>query len=280
MPLERLLPILGWRIRSDAQHPMSLEKDPPNQSSENGGGPIGVVIVEDSYLIRESLVHLLSSDGRVEVVGVCGDSNKLGTLIERARPRVIVTEIRVPPRHGPEGIRIARRLHETHPELGVLILSQYGDPAYAESLLETGSSHRGYLLKERIRHREELIEAIEAVARGESVFDPKIVELLIRARGRAEQSPLRSLTPRELELLKLLAEGKSNAAIAASMVLTKRAVEKHVNSIFVKLGLPATDSDHVSRRVKAALIFLAEQEESPEDLGSLALGTGGPVHAL
>ncbi len=254
---------------------MSFEKDPPHQSSENGGAPIGVVIVEDSYLIRESLVHLLSGDGRVEVVGVCGDSNKLGALIERTRPRVIVTEIRVPPRRGPEGIRIARRLRETHPELGVLILSQYGDPAYAESLLETGASHRGYLLKERIRHREELLEAIEAVARGESVFDPKLVELLIRARGRAEQSPLRGLTPRELELLKLLAEGKSNAAIAASMVLTKRAVEKHVNSIFVKLGLPATDSDHVSRRVKAALIFLAEQEESPEDLGSLSLETGG-----
>ena len=259
---------------------MSLEKHPPHQSSEDGGAPIGVVIVEDSYLIRESLVHLLSSDGRVEVVGACGDSKSLGALIERGRPRVIVTEVRVPPRRGPEGIRIAQRLRGTHPDLGVLILSQYGDPAYAELLLETGSSHRGYLLKERIRHREELIEAIQAVARGESVFDPKIVELLIRARGRAEQSPLRELTPRELELLKLLAEGKSNAAIAASMVLTKRAVEKHVNSIFVKLSLPATESEHVSRRVKAALIFLGEREESPEDLGLVALETGGPARAL
>ena len=255
---------------------MSLETSPPHQSSEHDEGPIRVVIVEDSYLVRESLVHLLSVDNRVEVVGVCGDSHTLGSLIERELPRVVMTEIRVPPRSGPEGIRIARRLRETHPDIGVLILSQYGDPAYAEQLLETGSSHRGYLLKERIRHRGELVGAIESVARGESVFDPKLVEMLIKARGRAEQSPLRDLTPRELELLKLLAEGKSNASIASSMVLTKRAVEKHVNSIFVKLRLPAAESDHVSRRVKAALIFLAEQGETAPTLSSPPLEIGGP----
>lgn len=222
--------------------------------------PVSVVIAEDSYLIRESLTRLLAEDERVTVVAACADRHTLDSLIERERPQVVMTEIRMPPGEGPEGIRFAARLRETHPEVGVLVLSQYGDPAYAEQLLEPGSDRRGYLLKERIRHRGELIDAIEAVARGESVFDSKIVEVLMRARRRAAASPLTELTPRELELLRLLAEGKSNAAIAESMVLTKRAVEKHVNSIFLKLGLPPAESRHVSRRVKAALIFLAEQE--------------------
>ncbi len=221
---------------------------------------VRVAIAEDSYLIRESLLHLLGDDDRVEVVAVCGDSSTLAAALESAGPEVIVMEIRLPPADGPEGIRIAQRLRQTHPDLGVLILSQYADPEYAEQLLASGSSHRGYLLKERIRHRGELIAAIEAVARGESVFDPKIVDVLVQARSRGERSPLTDLTPRELELLRMIAEGKSNGAIAESLFLTKRAVEKHVNSIFVKLGLPPSESEHVSRRVKAALIFLAEQD--------------------
>ena len=221
---------------------------------------VRVAIAEDSYLIRESLLHLLSDDDRVEIVAVCGDANTLTAALEDAGPEVIVMEIRLPPADGPEGIRIAQRLRQTHPDLGVLILSQYADPEYAEQLLASGSSHRGYLLKERIRHRGELIAAIQAVARGESVFDPKIVDVLVQARSRGERSPLTDLTPRELELLRMIAEGKSNGAIADSLFLTKRAVEKHVNSIFVKLGLSPSESEHVSRRVKAALIFLAEQD--------------------
>ncbi len=221
---------------------------------------VRVAIAEDSYLIRESLLRLLGDDDRVEIVAVCGDSGTLAAAVQEFAPDVIVTEIRLPPAEGPEGIRIAQRLRKTHPNVGVLILSQYADPAYAEQLLESGSSHRGYMLKERIRHRGELIEAIRAVARGESVFDPKIVDVLVQARSRGERSPLTDLTPRELELLRMIAEGKSNGAIAESLFLTKRAVEKHVNSIFVKLGLPASESEHVSRRVKAALIFLAEQD--------------------
>lgn len=222
--------------------------------------PVSVVIAEDSYLIRESLTRLLAEDERIAVVAACADRHTLAALMERERPQVVITEIRLPPGEGPEGIRFAQHMRERRPEIGVLILSQYGDPAYAEQLLESGSERRGYLLKERIRHRGELIDAIEAVARGESVFDSKIVEVLMQARSRTAASPLSELTPRELELLRLLAEGKSNAAIADSMVLTKRAVEKHVNSIFLKLGLPPSESEHVSRRVKAALIFLADQE--------------------
>ena len=223
-------------------------------------GPVTVAIAEDSYLIRESLLHMLGHDDRVEIVAVCADWPTLESAIEEEQPRVILTEIRMPYCEGPEGLRVASRLRRTHPGIGVLVLSQYSDPAYAEQLLESGSSRRGYLLKERIRHRGELIAAIEAIDRGESVLDPKIVDVLMRARTRAAHSPLEGLTPREHELLAMIAQGKSNTAIAEALVLTKRAVEKHVNSIFYKLGLPAAESEHVSRRVKAALIFLSEQD--------------------
>ncbi len=223
--------------------------------------PLRVVIVEGSFLIRESLARLLGEDARIEVVAVCADAAALRAAVEQERPEVIVTEIRISPEEGPAGIRLAERLHLTNPEMGVLLLSQYCDPVYAEQLLESGSDRRGYLLKERIRHREELVAAIEAVARGESVFDSKVVEVLMQARGRSANSPLTKLTAREVELLRLIAQGSSNSAIADTLFLTKRAVEKHVNSIFVKLGLPASESEHVSRRVKAALIFLGEQGE-------------------
>jgi DNA-binding NarL/FixJ family response regulator len=142
--------------------------------------------------------------------------------------------------------------------MGVVVLSQYADPTYVVSLLESGSDRRGYLLKERVHDRGQLISAIDAVARGGSVIDPKIVEVLVAAKGRAEQSPLTRLTPRERDVLALIAEGRSNTAIAESLVLTKRAVEKHINSIFMKLGL--ADAEDVSKRVKAALLFLADSE--------------------
>ncbi len=217
-----------------------------------------VIAADDSYLIRESLALMLASEPRVELVSVCGDGNELEATIAAQHPDVVITDIRMPPRGRDEGIRIAARLRETDPEIGVIVLSQYAEPAYALALLDSGSSRRAYLLKERLRDKRDLIDAIEAVARGDSVIDPKVVDVLIEARGRAARSPLATLTPRERQLLAEIAEGKSNAAIAESLVLTKRAVEKHVHSIFAKLNLPETQD--VSRRVKAALIYLAESE--------------------
>ncbi len=219
---------------------------------------IRVIVADDSYLIRESLTMMLASAPGVVLVSVCCDGEELEAGIAAERPDVVVTDIRMPPRAGDEGIRIAARLRETDPEIGVLVLSQYAEPAYALALLDAGSSRRAYLLKERIRDKGELVNAIEAVARGDSVIDPKVVDVLIEARGRAARSPLAALTPRERQLLAEIAEGKSNAAIAESLVLTKRAVEKHVNSIFAKLDLP--EAQDVSRRVKAALMYLAESE--------------------
>ena len=211
---------------------------------------------EDSYVIREFLVSTLEAAPEIALVAVCSNRDELDSAIDSVHPDVLVTDIRMPPSGGDEGIAVAARLRETNPHVGVVVLSQYAEPQYAVSLLETGSDRRAYLLKERIRNRQDLIGAVEAVARGGSVIDPRIVEVLIQARARADRSPLAQLTPRELELLGQIAAGKSNGAIAESLVLTKRAVEKHVNAIFSKLGLPE-DKD-VSRRVKATLIYLSE----------------------
>ena len=229
----------------------------PRSAERESQRPIGVVVAEDSYVIREFLTATLSATPEVELVAVCSNGKELETAIEVWDPDVVLTDIRMPPTHGEEGVRIAAQLRETHPHVGVVVLSQYAEPAYALRLLEQGTSGRAYLLKERIRDKEELIRAIEAVAHGGSVIDPIIVDVLIAARTRVAKSRLAQLTPRERELLAEIAAGKSNAAIAQSLVLTKRAVEKHVNSIFSKLDLPETQD--VSRRVKATLIFLAEE---------------------
>lgn len=216
-----------------------------------------MAVAEDSYVIREFLTATLSAAPEIELVAVCTNGKELQTAIESWDPEVVVTDIRMPPSGAEEGIRIASTLRSTHPDVGVVVLSQYAEPAYALSLLEEGTGGRAYLLKERIRNKEQLIGAIEAVAQGGSVIDPLIVDVLIEARSRAAKSQLSQLTPRERELLAEIAAGKSNGAIAESLVLTKRAVEKHVNSIFSKLNLP--DTQDVSRRVKATLIFLAEE---------------------
>jgi len=229
----------------------------PRSAERESQRPIGVVVAEDSYVIREFLTATLSATPEVELVAVCSNGKELETAIEVWDPDVVLTDIRMPPTHGEEGVRIAAQLRETHPHVGVVVLSQYAEPAYALRLLEQGTSGRAYLLKERIRDKEELIRAIEAVAHGGSVIDPIIVDVLIAARTRVAKSRLAQLTPRERELLAEIAAGKSNGAIAQSLVLTKRAVEKHVNSIFSKLDLPETQD--VSRRVKATLIFLAEE---------------------
>jgi DNA-binding NarL/FixJ family response regulator len=217
---------------------------------------IRVVVAEDSLIVREGLQQLLAASPRVDVVGAYGDVGAVLDAVGRDRPDVILTDIRMPPSNTDEGIRLADHLRESRPSTGVVVLSQYAEPAYVLALLDRGSDRRGYLLKERIHDRGQLVSAIDAVARGGSVIDSKIVEVLVEAKSRADRSPLAELTPRERDVLAEMAEGKSNAAIAESLVLTKRAVEKHINSIFTKLGLAA--SEDVSKRVKATLMFLAD----------------------
>jgi DNA-binding NarL/FixJ family response regulator len=217
---------------------------------------IRVVVAEDSLLVREGLRQLLASAPSVEVVAAYGDVEALLGAVEQDRPDVVLTDIRMPPSNTDEGIRLAEHLRQTRPSTGVIVLSQYAESQYVLALLERGSDRRGYLLKERIHDRGELVSGIDAVARGGSVIDPKIVELLVEAKSRIERSPLSELTPRERQVLSEIAEGKSNAAIAESLVLTKRAVEQHVNSIFMKLGLAGSES--VAKRVKATLIFLSD----------------------
>jgi DNA-binding NarL/FixJ family response regulator len=219
--------------------------------------PIKVVLAEDSYLVREGVRRLLESEPDIDLVGVCEDYDSLLEVIANAEPDVLLTDIRMPPSGTDEGVRAAERLRQVRPTAGVVLLSQYADPAYALAFLEGGTEGRAYLLKERVADLDHLLAAIREVAGGGSVIDPKVVEVLVADRSRAAQSPLDRLTPREREVLALLAEGRSNAAVAEGLVLSERAVEKHINSIFAKLGLPETRDAH--RRVKAVLLFLADQ---------------------
>jgi DNA-binding NarL/FixJ family response regulator len=224
--------------------------------------PIRVVIGEDNLLVREGLRELLARDPGIEVVAAVGDMATLMEACDRQEPDVVITDIRMPPTATDEGIRLAGELRESHPEMGVVVLSQYADPIYALALLEHGSDRRAYLLKERVHNRAELTAAIRAVATEGSLIDPKIVEGLVHAREQSDRSPLKALTAREREVLAEIAQGKSNTAIAESLFLTKRAVEKHINAIFLKLGL--ADSQDVSKRVKAALILLSETGLTPQ----------------
>jgi DNA-binding NarL/FixJ family response regulator len=221
--------------------------------------PIRVVIAEDAYLVREAVELILSSAPEVDVVRAVGDGSSLLAAVDELGPDAVVTDIRMPPSINDEGIRVAHTLRETHPEVGVVVLSQYAEARYPLALLEGGSAGRAYLLKERVHDRGELVSAIKKVAAGESVIDPKVVEVLVQARAREDDSPLSELTPREYEVLAEIALGKSNAAIAESLFLTKRAVEKHINAIFMKLNL--SNPDDVSRRVTATLMFLASFDE-------------------
>jgi DNA-binding NarL/FixJ family response regulator len=224
--------------------------------SPDGEPAIRVVLADDSYLVREALEHVLATAEGIQVVASCHDRRSLARAIDAVQPDVVVTDIRMPPSESDEGLQVAADLRHTHPEVGVVVLSQYSDPRYGVALLEGGSDRRAYLLKERIQHGGQLVTAIETVAEGGSIMDAKVVETLISARRRVERSPLGELTPRELEILAFVARGHSNQAIADELVLTKRAVEKHINAIFLKLDL--TEAHDVSRRVKAALIYLAE----------------------
>lgn len=215
------------------------------------------MLAEDNLLVREGVKGLLESHPDLEVAAVCEDYDSLLQAIESEKPDVVLTDIRMPPTGTDEGIRIAEQLRETRPEVGVVVLSQYDEPAYALSLLEKGSAGRAYLLKERVSDLDQLARAIQEVAEGGSVIDPKVVEALVAAKSRAAESPIARLTPREREILGEMAQGKNNAAIAEFLVLTERAVEKHINSIFSKLQL--SEEKAVHRRVKAVLLFLSER---------------------
>ena len=217
-------------------------------------GPIRVVYADDSFLMRQALEAVLERLDGVEVVGGCVDGDTLLAAVEEQRPHVVVTDMRMPPSGDEEGIRIAHRLRQHHPDMGVVVLTQYAEPRYGLELLAAGTDGRGYLLKQRVNDPRELHAAIEAVAHGGSVFDPAMVRLLV-AGGSADTRALDDLTPRERQVLGEMAEGKSNAAIAEHLALTKKAVEKHVGSIFGKLGLP--EEHVVSRRVAAVLLYLA-----------------------
>lgn len=219
--------------------------------------PIRVVLAEDNYLVREGLRTLLATVDGIEVIAVCEDLPTLLQAVTDDPPDVLVTDIRMPPTSTDEGIRASEQLRETHPEIGVVVLSQYAEPDYALALLEKGASRRGYLLKERVSDVEQLHAAIRDVHAGGSVIDPKVVEILIAARTKVSDSPVARLTPRETEILSEMAQGKNNAGIAAALVLTERAVEKHINSIFSKLTL--SEEPDVHRRVKAVLLYLSHQ---------------------
>jgi DNA-binding NarL/FixJ family response regulator len=218
------------------------------------------VIGEDMFLMREALQQIAAELNGIEAIGFYADRDSLQQAVDRERPDAVLTDIRMPPTGTDEGIQLARELRATHPEVGVVILSQYVDSSYVLALLDAGSARRAYLLKERVGEPNELETAIRAVVEGGSMFDSKVVEVLVRARSAAVKSPLAELTPREQDVLAEVAQGKSNAAIAESLFLTKRAVEKHINAIFTKLNL--TRSDDVSRRVKAALLFLAGADDA------------------
>ena len=216
---------------------------------------IRVVLADDNLLIREGLEQVLAAQPGIEVVASCPDLPSLRAAIDSEQPDVVLTDIRMPPSNVDEGIQVATSLRESESSIGVVVLSQYAEPAYALALLD-GSDGRGYLLKERVHDGGQLRSAIETVAGGGTVIDPRVVELLLSASSRSQHSRLAELTPREREVLAEIAQGKSNSAIGDSLVLTKRSVEKHINSIFLKLRL--TDADDVSKRVTAALMFLAE----------------------
>jgi DNA-binding NarL/FixJ family response regulator len=218
--------------------------------------PIRVVLAEDHYLIREGVRRLLESQPEFEVAAVCGDLGSLLDAVDAERPDVVVTDIRMPPGDDDEGIQAAEQLRETNPDVGVVVLSQYANPTYALALLEGGSARRAYLLKERVQDVGELVGAIRTVADGGSVIDPKVVEALVAENTRDEESLLNQLTPRERDVLREMAEGKNNAAIAQALFLTERSVEKVIHSIFLKLGLTWESSVH--KRVKAVILYLAE----------------------
>jgi DNA-binding NarL/FixJ family response regulator len=219
---------------------------------------VRVVFAEDNYLVREGTAALLSASGEVDLVSVASTYDELMSAVDRDLPEAVLTDIRMPPTSTTEGIDAARKIRADHSEIGVVVLSQYAEEEYAYELLKDGAAGLGYLLKERVADLDELVRALNEVARGGSVLDPKVVEALVARKDRVAHSPLAQLTEREREVLREMAQGKNNAAIAKSLFLTERAIEKHINSLFHKLDL--TQETEVHRRVMAVLAFLRDRE--------------------
>jgi DNA-binding NarL/FixJ family response regulator len=217
--------------------------------------PVRFVLADDQFLVREGTAALLAGCPELELVGTAADLDGLLAVVEDTKPDAVLTDIRMPPTYSREGIEAAHRLRERYPAMGVLVLSQYAEEDYAFALLAEGASGVGYLLKERIGDRAELVHALQTVAAGGSVLDPKIVEAVVRQQQPA-RSPLARLTQREHDVLEQMAFGKSNAAIARALVVSERAVEKHINTLFAKLGL--TEEPDVHRRVMAVLTLLRQ----------------------
>src|SRR5438034_2534883 len=209
-----------------------------------------VVIAEDNYLVREGTRRLLEDSAEVDVIAAVGSADELIDAVERLRPHVVLTDIRMPPGHRTEGIEAAHSIRASHPQIGVVVLSQHADEAYAFQLFRHGTAGLAYLLKERVGDLDELLRAVQEVVAGRSVIDSQIVELLVAHRARAADSPVSRLSPRELEVLREMAQGKTNGAIGAALVLSESAVEKHVNAIFSKLGL--SEEDRKSTRLNSS----------------------------
>ncbi|MGH3449397.1 MAG: response regulator transcription factor [Haloechinothrix sp.] len=218
-----------------------------------------VVVAEDSYLIREGLRSLLAAQDEIDLVAAVSSLPELLAAVGRHAPDVVVTDVRMPPGDSDEGVQAAESFARTHPDLGVVVLSQYVEPEWALRLFEPSAARRAYLLKERVGDVEQLGAAIRAVAGGGSVLDPLVVQALVGARMKHVRSPLSRMTPRETQVLGLMATGLSNAAIADRLVLSERAVEKHITSVLGKLGLDPEDAQ-IHRRVRAVLAYLSAVE--------------------
>ncbi|HEY7044336.1 MAG TPA: response regulator transcription factor [Nocardioidaceae bacterium] len=223
--------------------------------------PIRLVIAEDNFLFREGTRRLLEDSGELEVVAAVGDADELLQAVDALEPDVVITDIRMPPGHHMEGIAAAHTIREVHPSIGVVVLSQHAEEGYAFELLRDGTAGLGYLLKERVGDLDELFRAIREVMAGRSVIDPKVVEGLVARQARVSTSAVHKLTPRERDVLGEMAQGKTNAAIGESLHLSLSAVEKHVNAIFMTLGL--TEEAQVNKRVAAVLLFLRDSGLTP-----------------
>ena len=218
--------------------------------------PLRVVIAEDNYLVREGTRRLLEDSGEVDVLAAVGTADELLDAVDRLLPHGVLTDIRMPPGHDMEGIHAAHQIRAHHPQVGVVVLSQHADAAYAFQLLKDGTAGLAYLLKERVGDLDQVLRALRETIAGRSVIDPIVVEALLATRGRLARSPLGTLTPRETDVLREMAQGKTNAAVAESLSVSESAVEKYANAIFSKLGL--SEEPLVHRRVAAVLAFLRE----------------------
>jgi DNA-binding NarL/FixJ family response regulator len=216
---------------------------------------IRVLLGEDNVLLREGMRGLLSSTGDIDVVASCGDLPSMREHVDALEPDVVLTDIRMPPTWTDEGVQVARHCRTHHPAKGVVLLSQYVDPGYVRSLLESGSAGRGYLLKDHVSDVDELVAAVTTVAQGGSVVDPRVIDHLVKVGVSRGNANVARLSARELEVLAEMSRGHNNAAIAASLFIGQRAVEKHINSIFAKLGVGVGDEAHP--RVRAVLLYLS-----------------------